>query len=69
MPSPPLRPLQRRIDLREHFEDAGQLLGGDADAGVSHPDYGVLALRSTVSQMRPPCEVNLQALFSRLPTT
>jgi hypothetical protein len=41
---PASRPLQQRIDLREHFEDAGQLLGGDADAGVSHPDYGVRAL-------------------------
>ena len=33
---PALRPLQRVVHLREHLEDAGQLVGGDADAGVLH---------------------------------
>ena len=67
---PVARTLQRRIHLREHLKDAGKLLGGHADAGVLHADDEPAApSRSTVSRMRPPFSVNLQALFSRLPTT
>ena len=36
-----LRPLQRPINLREHVEDAGQHVAGDADAVVSHADDGI----------------------------
>ena len=66
---PVARALERRVDLREHVEDARQVVGGDADAVVAHADHDLLPSRSTVSQMWPPLSVNLQALFSRLPTT
>ena len=44
MPSPPARALERAVDLREHVEDARQLVGGDADAVVVHADDGLVAL-------------------------
>ena len=36
-----LRLLQRPINLREHIEDAGQHVAGNADAVVSHADDGI----------------------------
>ena len=51
MPSPSRERSSDVIDLREHLEEARQLLGGDADAVVAHPDHRLLGLRcSTVSQ-------------------
>jgi hypothetical protein len=35
---PVARPVQRRLGLREHLEQVGELFGGDSDAVVSHPD-------------------------------
>ena len=40
---PVARALQRRIDLREHVEDARQFVGRDADAVVPHSDHGLPA--------------------------
>ena len=39
---PALRTLQRGIDLCEHVEDAGKLVGGDA--AVPYSDDGLLAI-------------------------
>ena len=41
---PALRLLQRPVHLGEHLEDAGQLVGGDADAGVPDRHHDVAAL-------------------------
>ena len=44
MPSPPCDRSSERVDLREHVEDVGQLVGGDADAVVPHRHHDVAAL-------------------------
>jgi hypothetical protein len=38
------RPLERRIDLREHLKDAWKLLSGNAYTGVLHTDENLGAL-------------------------
>ena len=44
MPSPPLRLLQRAIDLSEHVEHMGQHVGGDTHAVVRYAHHRVAPL-------------------------
>ena len=44
MPSPPRDRSSDVSTCVNMSKMRGSLLGGDADAGVSHPDHGVLAL-------------------------
>jgi hypothetical protein len=45
---PIARTLQRRIDLREHFKEAGLIVRGNADAGVAYADHRLVAFAAHV---------------------
>jgi hypothetical protein len=69
------RALQRGVDLHEHVEDGGEVISGDPDAAVAHPDDGMLpvALDGERARLRPrgitPTTVCGTPLnWSRLPT-
>ena len=61
MPSPPCARLQRPVDLREHVEDARELVGRDADAGVLHRHHDLAPLPLARSAMIFPPRVRVLA--------
>ena len=69
MPRPPCDALQAVIHLREHREQAGQMLGRNADAVVPHRHRAPRPSTSADSSMRPPGSVYLALLFSRFQNT
>ena len=64
---PALRPLERAIDLREHVEDALELVGRDAAPGVldRHHDVAV-PHRSAVTEIVPPGRRVLAAVVEQV---
>lgn len=64
-----LRLLQGTINLREHVEDTGQHVAGDADAVVSHADDSITPFPFNGEPNVPPRFVYLAALFSRFKKT
>ena len=66
---PPVRAIDRPIDLDEEVEDARQHLGGDTDAVVFDRDDDTRRLAAAASVMCPPSSVYLAALVSRFTST